>query len=431
MNRRTQPHGEGASPVDPRPAPAGVAAGATARVAIRFSSAPSYEKTIVRETRTAVQAVQTDSKTAQVAPAAFQYALGGLKAAAPAKLTMELEAQPSHVSERQAVPVVRPARKTPNLPRAYQEPAIHEPAKVPVRESKTGIRHPKPGLLDAPRRYASPAITEVQTVEPVLPIYANLIQFPREIVATRKARPRRAEGPLAAAGSAPQLSIFEVDTAAISTLPPPTAVDPSAPPAWMRPEWPALTLEALPPSPNLDALLPSPNLDAALPSTNLDAQAPVKLAEDTSFQEPAPQIGAPAAMIEPAPLNLRLLASVVDCALVAAAFLTAAMLAAHHAGKLPGVRTVEYGAAFALLAIGVAYHACCLILAGATPGMRYAGIKLSTFSGLKATQTQRWRRLMALLLSLLPLGLGFVWALFDDGHLAWHDRLSKTYLRKR
>jgi len=31
----------------------------------------------------------------------------------------------------------------------------------------------------------------------------------------------------------------------------------------------------------------------------------------------------------------------------------------------------------------------------------------------------------------LPLGLGFVWALFDDESLAWHDRLSKTYLRKR
>jgi hypothetical protein len=36
----------------------------------------------------------------------------------------------------------------------------------------------------------------------------------------------------------------------------------------------------------------------------------------------------------------------------------------------------------------------------------------------------------ALLLSVLPLGLGVAWALFDDDHLCWHDRLSKTYLRK-
>jgi uncharacterized RDD family membrane protein YckC len=36
----------------------------------------------------------------------------------------------------------------------------------------------------------------------------------------------------------------------------------------------------------------------------------------------------------------------------------------------------------------------------------------------------------ALLLSLLPLGLGVAWALFDDDRLSWHDRLSKTYLRR-
>jgi hypothetical protein len=36
----------------------------------------------------------------------------------------------------------------------------------------------------------------------------------------------------------------------------------------------------------------------------------------------------------------------------------------------------------------------------------------------------------ALLLSVLPVGLGAAWLLFDDDHLCWHDRLSKTYLRK-
>ena len=32
--------------------------------------------------------------------------------------------------------------------------------------------------------------------------------------------------------------------------------------------------------------------------------------------------------------------------------------------------------------------------------------------------------LTALLLSVLPLGLGLAWALFDVAHLSWHDRLS-------
>jgi uncharacterized RDD family membrane protein YckC len=63
--------------------------------------------------------------------------------------------------------------------------------------------------------------------------------------------------------------------------------------------------------------------------------------------------------------------------------------------------------------------------------MRYAGIELNTFSGFRTTRAQRCRRLLAMLLSVLPLGLGVVWALFDEGQLTWHDRLSKTYLRKR
>jgi len=44
-------------------------------------------------------------------------------------------------------------------------------------------------------------------------------------------------------------------------------------------------------------------------------------------------------------------------------------------------------------------------------------------------RAQLRRRLGALLLSLIPVGLGIVWSLFDDDRLCWHDRLSKTYLR--
>ena len=35
-------------------------------------------------------------------------------------------------------------------------------------------------------------------------------------------------------------------------------------------------------------------------------------------------------------------------------------------------------------------------------------------------------RFFAGLLSLLPLGLGFLWQLWDKDRLTWHDRLSKT-----
>jgi uncharacterized RDD family membrane protein YckC len=98
---------------------------------------------------------------------------------------------------------------------------------------------------------------------------------------------------------------------------------------------------------------------------------------------------------------------------------------------MPGLRTIELGAVLAVFAIGAAYQTLFLTLARATPGMRYAGIALSTFGGHSPSRAQRFGRVMALLLSVLPLGLGLVWALFDDDHLMGHDRLSKTYLRKR
>ncbi len=118
-------------------------------------------------------------------------------------------------------------------------------------------------------------------------------------------------------------------------------------------------------------------------------------------------------------------------ALSLATFLSVALLFASHARQLPGPRTTEVCSALALLAIAAAYQALFLTLVRVTPGMWYAGIALCTLDGCHTSRAQRSRRLTALLLSVLPFGLGLAWALFDDAHLTWHDRLSKTYLRMR
>jgi hypothetical protein len=62
--------------------------------------------------------------------------------------------------------------------------------------------------------------------------------------------------------------------------------------------------------------------------------------------------------------------------------------------------------------------------------MNLARISLCTFDGQIPTREQLRSRLGALLLSLVPVGLGIAWALFDEDHLTWHDRLSRTYLRE-
>jgi uncharacterized RDD family membrane protein YckC len=411
-----------------------------------------------------VDAAKAAAQAAEEAQAAFQYVLDGLEAATPAEPAWKLEPLPDRKSESHAAPAAAapPHRKPPELPRGHDEPATGEPAIQELAsaaswELEAGIEQNEPTGWDVAFRYDSPSITEVDIGEPgeiVNPIYANLIEFPRPMVATRRARPRLAEGPLAEAATAPQLSIFEVDQAAISITPPPATVDASAPPEWMRTEWPALSPEENSPSVDFGAKPQSMDLAArplfrsfeALPAAmiletlpaamdfaaqaNLAARPGEELAADLLLDEPVSQ-PAPAPAIEPAAPSRRLLATVVDGALIAAAVVAAALLAARYASQLPGVRTVEFGAAIAMVAAGLAYYAGFLTLTWATPGMWYAGIEIDTFSGFRATRGQRCGRLMAILLSVLPLGLGFVWALFDDGGLAWHDRLSKTYLRKR
>ena len=422
LSRKTHAQGETAAPAENRPVRGSRAAQAAARVAARYANAPSYGEMLTREARAAVHAAEAASKAAKEAHAAVQYVLDGLEAVTAAEPAWQPEIPSEHVAERHAAPVTVPLTQMPPQrphiqPRTGRPCVDREEIIAPSRELDFEAERVEVPLYDVQPRYQAPSITEAPLSEPgefVQPIYGNLIEFPREMIAKRKARPRRAEGPLATAESAPQLSIFEVDPAAISTTPPPAAVDPPTAAAWLQTSWPGMTLKALPPAMSL----------GAQPLTmDLETEPPEELLGEPALR-PAPEI-------ELAPMSRRLLAVFVDCTLIAGAAIAAAMVAASHVSELPGLRAIEMGAGLVLLAIGAAYHACFMTVARATPGMRYAGIELNTFAGYTTTRAQRWGRLMALPLSVLPLGLGVVWALFEDDHMTWHDRLSRTYLRKR
>ncbi len=80
------------------------------------------------------------------------------------------------------------------------------------------------------------------TVEPVQHLPANLIEFPRELVATRKVRPRLAEGPFySASHESSQLSIFEVDPDLLAQ----PAYPASSAQAVAPPEWASIELDHL------------------------------------------------------------------------------------------------------------------------------------------------------------------------------------------
>lgn len=232
------------------------------------------------------------------------------------------------------------------------------------------------------------------TIE-TLPLPANLIEFPRQLIAPRKARPRLAEGPLREdIAPEPQLRIFEVEPEQISTEP-------------VKAE------EAVAEAPVWQSLL----LDSA-PATESAAQI------ETHSQV--------ARLVDIAPVSLRLMAAMVDGCCIGAAFLAFVSAAAYVAG--PGVamlsRPALAGAALgSLLIAGLLYHLLFFTFADATPGMLYARIGLCTFSEENPSRRAMRRRLMATVLAACPVGLGLLWVWMDDDRLGWHDRMSRIYQR--
>ncbi|MEZ2347726.1 RDD family protein [Terriglobus sp. RCC_193] len=219
----------------------------------------------------------------------------------------------------------------------------------------------------------------------------NLIEFPRQLVAARKARPRLAEGPLRdeadAAPERAQLRIFEVEANAVSTEPVVESV---------LPEWHTI---------------------------RLDVDAPIRTAES-----PDAQISF-AMPLYVAPGSQRVMAFLVDACCVVTGFLMAVTVAAYASPVLPTGLPAVLASAATLFAFAIGYQTLFFSLSGTTPGMRYARISLCTFSDENPTRKAMLHRIFALLLAGMPVGLGLLWACMDEENLGWHDRISRMYPR--
>jgi uncharacterized RDD family membrane protein YckC len=227
-----------------------------------------------------------------------------------------------------------------------------------------------------------------------LPLPANLIEFPRELVASRRARPRLAEGPLREELSPePQLRIFEVEPEQISTEPVAAEEVVTEAPVWQG------------------MLLDTPLARAAGPERE------VALATGS---------------MDIAPVSRRLMAGMVDGCCIGAALVGFATLASYISG--PGLQAMSKpmlaGAVVFTFAIAaLLYQLLFFSLNETTPGMRYARIGLCTFADANPTRKQKRRRVLAQALAVCPLGLGLLWVLLDDDRLGWHDRISRMYQR--
>ena len=276
--------------------------------------------------------------------------------------------------------------------------------------------HSLPEITQAPRIFAEDSSWRTEELEELeqeiafrrapefidhivetLPIPTNLIEFPRELVAPRKARPRLAEGPLREELSLePQLRIFEVEPETISTEP--AVSGDSNELATGAPVWQGL-------------LLDTPRVRAVRPQQ--ESAHVVQLADI-------------------APISRRLMAAAVDACCIGAALVGFATAVSYISG--PRLQAMSHP----MLAIGVLatlaistllYQLLFFSLNDATPGMRYAHIGLCTFADGNPSRGAMRRRVLATVLAACPLGLGLLWAWLDDDRLGWHDRISRMYHR--
>ncbi len=129
----------------------------------------------------------------------------------------------------------------------------------------------------------------------------------------------------------------------------------------------------------------------------------------------------------PGPGLLRCLAVMVYDALLLLALLIAATLVVVliRQGSVPSGHPVFQ---LYLLAVCVAFYGGFWTHGGQTLGMKTWRVRLVRSDGGTPTWAAAIVRLGAAILSWLPLGLGFIWVLFDSDRLTWHDRLSGTRL---
>jgi uncharacterized RDD family membrane protein YckC len=323
-------------------------------------------------------------------------------------------------------------------------------------------------------------------VEPRSLLPSKLIEFPRELVSSRRARPRLPENPaqetsLAAQQPEPaQLRIFEVQpetepdncaettareqmgTAASDNLP--LSVEAAAPsksenaprdifqnpiqdishtpaPAAAKNmqhtamnrigvDTAARTTAFTSASP-LSSMRREPNTSTARAFKGLEWAA-ISLDKEPTVAARRPETSVAdyiPFLVDPASIDRRLMAFAVDFAAVTAGFLAFLLVFVASTPHLPAGLTAIALAGAVYASLWVLYQMLFFSLSGATAGMLYARIALCTFDDQNPSRPALRKRLAAWWLSCLPLGIGFLWCFVDEDNLSWHDRMTRMYQR--
>jgi uncharacterized RDD family membrane protein YckC len=131
-----------------------------------------------------------------------------------------------------------------------------------------------------------------------------------------------------------------------------------------------------------------------------------------------------------APFRLRLIGHICDFTLSLAALLVFLLPLKLLAGPVVLNRLLLMGSIGAYLLLVLLYGLLFLYLAGATPTMKWMGLRLVNFDGMPPPRRQLLCRFLGAIASVGSFFLGFLWAAVDEEGLSWHDRISKTFLTR-
>ena len=375
-----------------------------ASVQQKYAQSPSYRAFLADEAQKAIEeaaaAAEVAARTHQAVAAAQQQLLQELELwTAPQAFTPETAVIAPAPVQQISTPAGLTVRLYEDLGRTAPLPARPESQPSPSQTFETELLDREASLLDQEIAFRqSPHFDDFRDPNgPIEPLAANLLEFPRQLIAARKVRPTFAEGPLReepTTGRDSQLRIFEVEATAITHVPAPAAT-----PA----EWSSIWLDAA-------------------TQTHPDSDTEVDFTPDLLPSLLPPQTAA---------VHLRFMAAAVDAILVLTAGVAFTAVAVRAAGTLalPTGIPAALTAAGTLALFYLLYNTLFFTLSDQTPGMRYARIGFCTFTDENPSRAAMRRRILATLVAVCPLALGLIWIALDDDRLGWHDRISRMYPR--
>ncbi len=135
------------------------------------------------------------------------------------------------------------------------------------------------------------------------------------------------------------------------------------------------------------------------------------------------------ALPRPAALGQRMMAGVIDAVVVGAGVMCFNVAFSQMAEDSPQSRIALLSTAMVGAVLWTLYQYVFLVYGRKTPGMNLGGLELATFEGKPLSARQRQYRALAGALSVVSVGLGYLWALVDEDQLSWHDRITQTLVR--